>query len=314
MHAEPPPGPVPDADDTLQLLLPVRAPVAVAGVGGRADAARGRRPDHAADRGGLPRPRGDDGAADQPRQAHRRRAPLDQPGDLATVLRVLYLVFNEGYARRRRPRGRGDPAHPPARRADRRAGGRRAARADAAAPRPARRADRAGRPPRAAGRAGPRRVGHRADRRGRRPSCRPRSPATGWASTRRRPRSPRCTPTRRARRRPTGCRSSSGTTSCSALTDSPVVRLNRAVAVGEADGPAAGLAALADLDPTCPATPRSPRTCTSARATSTRAAPLYAEAARTAASAAERDHLIRQAARLRQFGAASRRSSSDSSG
>ncbi len=37
-----------------------------------------------------------------------------------------------------------------------------------------------------------------------------------------------------------------------ALTDSPVVRLNRAVAVGEADGPQAGLAALADLDPTLP--------------------------------------------------------------
>ena len=34
-----------------------------------------------------------------------------------------------------------------------------------------------------------------------------------------------------------------------ALTDSPVVRLNRAVAVGEADGPQAGLAALAELDP-----------------------------------------------------------------
>ncbi len=32
------------------------------------------------------------------------------------------------------------------------------------------------------------------------------------------------------------------------LTDSPVVRLNRAVAVGEADGPHAGLAALAELD------------------------------------------------------------------
>jgi RNA polymerase sigma-70 factor (ECF subfamily) len=32
------------------------------------------------------------------------------------------------------------------------------------------------------------------------------------------------------------------------LVDSPVVRLNRAVAVGEADGPMAGLAALADLD------------------------------------------------------------------
>lgn len=36
------------------------------------------------------------------------------------------------------------------------------------------------------------------------------------------------------------------------LTGSPVARLNRAVAVGEADGPRAGLAALADLDPTLP--------------------------------------------------------------
>src|SRR5688500_18689794 len=32
------------------------------------------------------------------------------------------------------------------------------------------------------------------------------------------------------------------------LTDSPVARLNRAVAVGEADGPRAGLTALAGLD------------------------------------------------------------------
>ena len=36
------------------------------------------------------------------------------------------------------------------------------------------------------------------------------------------------------------------------LTDSPVVRLNRAVAVGEADGARAGLAALAELDPSLP--------------------------------------------------------------
>src|SRR3954466_1565108 len=36
------------------------------------------------------------------------------------------------------------------------------------------------------------------------------------------------------------------------LTDSPVVRLNRAVAVGEADGPRAGLAALAALDAALP--------------------------------------------------------------
>ena len=36
------------------------------------------------------------------------------------------------------------------------------------------------------------------------------------------------------------------------LSDSPVVRLSRAVAVGEADGPQAGLPALAELDPTLP--------------------------------------------------------------
>src|SRR3954447_27052519 len=37
-----------------------------------------------------------------------------------------------------------------------------------------------------------------------------------------------------------------------AITDSPVVRLNRAVAVGQADGSRAGLSALADVDPTVP--------------------------------------------------------------
>ncbi|MFD7888836.1 RNA polymerase sigma factor, partial [Streptomyces albidoflavus] len=36
------------------------------------------------------------------------------------------------------------------------------------------------------------------------------------------------------------------------LTDNPVVRLNRAVAVGEADGPRAGLAALAEVDESVP--------------------------------------------------------------
>ncbi|MGY0459050.1 RNA polymerase sigma factor [Kitasatospora sp. cg17-2] len=82
------------------------------------------------------------------------------------------------------------------------------------------------------------------------------------------------------------------------LTDSPVVGLNRAVAVGEADGPRAGLAALAEVDA---AVPR--RTAAAAylheragdRAT---AALLYAEAARAASNLAERDHLTRQAARL----------------
>ena len=45
-------------------------------------------------------PGGDDGAADQPRQAHRcrpARPRLDQPGDLAVVLRVLYLVYTAGH-------------------------------------------------------------------------------------------------------------------------------------------------------------------------------------------------------------------------
>ena len=36
------------------------------------------------------------------------------------------------------------------------------------------------------------------------------------------------------------------------LTDSPVARLNRAVAVSEADGPQAGLAALAGSTPPAP--------------------------------------------------------------
>ncbi len=54
------------------------------------------------------------------------------------------------------------------------------------------------------------------------------------------------------------------------LTDSPVVRLNRAVAVGEADGPRAGLAALAGLDDSLPATARWRRTSTNATATSVR--------------------------------------------
>ncbi|MZD07362.1 RNA polymerase subunit sigma-24 [Streptomyces sp. SID5785] len=82
------------------------------------------------------------------------------------------------------------------------------------------------------------------------------------------------------------------------LTGSPVVRLNRAVAVGEADGPRAGLAALAALDPSLPRYSAvaaylherdgDPRT----------AARLYAEAARAAPNLPERDYLTRQAARL----------------
>ena len=82
------------------------------------------------------------------------------------------------------------------------------------------------------------------------------------------------------------------------LTDSPVVALNRAVAVGEADGPQAGLRALTDVPPV----PR--RTAAEAHlreraGEATIAAELYVVAAREATNVAERDHLTRQAARLR---------------
>lgn len=86
------------------------------------------------------------------------------------------------------------------------------------------------------------------------------------------------------------------------FSDTPIVRLNRAVAIGEADGPAAGRAALREIDP---ATPRY-------RAVSAwlheragdlgRAADDYARAAACASSTAERNHLVRQAARLRISG------------
>ena len=85
-----------------------------------------------------------------------------------------------------------------------------------------------------------------------------------------------------------------------ALTDSPVVRLNRAVAVGQADGARAGLAALADVDPAVP------RYCAAAAFLHeqdedlVKAASLYVEAAAAAPNLAERDHLTRCAARLHQ--------------
>jgi predicted RNA polymerase sigma factor len=90
-----------------------------------------------------------------------------------------------------------------------------------------------------------------------------------------------------------------------ALTDSPVVRLNRAVAVGEADGPQAGLAALAELDPTLPRYTASAAYLRERSGDLERAAALYAEAAAHAHSVAERNHLTLRAAALRQrvFGA-----------
>ncbi|MFJ7983842.1 RNA polymerase sigma factor [Streptomyces sp. NPDC094447] len=92
------------------------------------------------------------------------------------------------------------------------------------------------------------------------------------------------------------------------FTDSPVVRLNRAVALGEADGPRAGLAALAELTGPAPGTGTRghplPRATAAAAYLHERAgdpetaARLYADAAREAPNLAERDYLTRRAARL----------------
>ncbi|MFT7839275.1 sigma factor [Saccharothrix sp. BKS2] len=82
------------------------------------------------------------------------------------------------------------------------------------------------------------------------------------------------------------------------LVDSPVVRLNRAVAVGEADGPRAGLAALAGLDASLPRHAAVSAYLRERDGDLAGAARLYAEAARKATNLAERDHLTRQAARL----------------
>jgi RNA polymerase sigma factor (sigma-70 family) len=82
------------------------------------------------------------------------------------------------------------------------------------------------------------------------------------------------------------------------LTDSPVVRLNRAVAVGEADGPRAGLAALGALDDSLPRYTAVAAYLHERDGDRATAARLYAEAAQQAPNLAERDHLTRQAARL----------------
>ncbi|WP_370933594.1 RNA polymerase sigma factor [Amycolatopsis sp. cg13] len=83
-----------------------------------------------------------------------------------------------------------------------------------------------------------------------------------------------------------------------ALTDSPIVRLNRAVAVGEADGPRAGLKALAELDDKLPRYLAVAAYLHERDGDLVTAARLYREAAGKAPNLAESEHLTRQAARL----------------
>jgi RNA polymerase sigma factor (sigma-70 family) len=86
------------------------------------------------------------------------------------------------------------------------------------------------------------------------------------------------------------------------LNDSPVVRLNRAVAVAEADGARAGLAELTLLDPSLPRHTAVAAYLHEKDGAVRRAAQLYAQAAQQATNGAERDHLTKQAARLNALG------------
>ncbi|MGO4444585.1 RNA polymerase sigma factor [Mycobacterium sp. 2YAF39] len=85
-----------------------------------------------------------------------------------------------------------------------------------------------------------------------------------------------------------------------AITESPVARLNRAVAVGEADGAQAGLTALAGLDPALPRYTASAAYLHERAGELTTAADLYVRAAAQAQSVAERNHLTLKAATLHQ--------------
>ncbi|WP_374209866.1 RNA polymerase sigma factor [Glycomyces sp. TRM65418] len=82
--------------------------------------------------------------------------------------------------------------------------------------------------------------------------------------------------------------------------DSPVVALNRAVAVGHVDGPLAGLRLVEQLDPGLPRRDAVAAYLYERAGDHTEAARLYAVAAETAPSLAERAHLVKQAARLHQ--------------
>ena len=97
VHAEPPSGPVPDADDTLQLYFlcahPSLPPASAVALTLRA--VGGLTTEQIAAAYLVPEAT----MAQRISRAKRRIAgqPLDRAGDLGTVLRVLYLLFNEGY-------------------------------------------------------------------------------------------------------------------------------------------------------------------------------------------------------------------------
>ena len=79
--------------------------------------------------------------------------------------------------------------------------------------------------------------------------------------------------------------------------DTPVVRLNRCVAVGESDGPRAALAELAALDPGLPRHAAVAAHLHEQAGDTELAGDLYAQAADAASSVPEREHLIRRGPR-----------------
>lgn len=83
------------------------------------------------------------------------------------------------------------------------------------------------------------------------------------------------------------------------LSDNPVAALNRAVAVGEVDGPLAGLRALEELDHELPRWDAAAAYLHERAGNRHEAARLYAAAAQKATNEAERVHLTKQAARNR---------------
>ena len=83
--------------------------------------------------------------------------------------------------------------------------------------------------------------------------------------------------------------------------DTPITRLNRAVAVGEADGAPAGLAALADIDEDIPRRDAVAAHLHERNGDLELAARLYSAAADKAPTLAERGHQTRQAARVNQL-------------
>jgi RNA polymerase sigma factor (sigma-70 family) len=301
VEAEPAPGPVPAADDTLRLYFLCAHPVlppssavaltlrAVGGLTTRQIAAAYLVPEAT--------------MAQRISRAKRRIAglPLSQPGDLATVLRVLYLVFNEGYS--------GD--------VDLAAEAIRLTRQLAALTgepeaagllalmllHHARRASRTG--------PGGRLVPLAAQDRSRWDTALIAEGVTVLQAALARDRLGEY----QAQAAIAALHAdalSAAETDWVQITEwydellrltggSPVVRLNRAVAVGEADGPQAGLAALDGVDPGLPRYTAVTAYLHERADDLEQAAGLYAAAARAAASAAERDHLTREAARVRQL-------------